>query len=250
MRAAVAETQAAQQAQTADLQKQVAEIKPAWKSYVDNFQNKFRIGAVFYGDYGLYTHTGFGPQFLENLNPPGPGNNFFNAFDISRVYLNTYFFPTDDWTFRFTPEIYRANGVNQTSTSCLQANGSSVCSFNDKFGATSAVGSNLDGDLNLRLKYAYLQNSSLWNGVSLLKGGTVTVGAQPNPLLGWEEDFTQYRFVYLSPWNYLGLSSSQIGLQLAGPIKLRDDGEPISTTRLASMTTATSARRNRPTPSR
>ena len=69
-----------------------------------------------------------------------------------------------------------------------------------------------------------MQNSSLWNGVSLLKGGTATFGAQPNPLLGWEEDFTQYRFVYLSPWNYLGLSSSQIGLQLAGPIKLRDDG--------------------------
>ena len=104
VRAAVAETQAARQAQTVELQKQVAEIKPAWKSYVDNFQNKFRIGAVFYGDYGLYTHTGFGPQFLENQNPPGPGNNFFNAFDISRVYLNTYFFPTDDWTFRFTPE--------------------------------------------------------------------------------------------------------------------------------------------------
>ncbi|MGH7837887.1 MAG: hypothetical protein ACREQC_08700, partial [Candidatus Binataceae bacterium] len=220
VRAAVAESEAAQRAQTAELQKQVAEIKPAWKSYLNNFQNKFRIGALFYADYGLYTHTGFGPQFLENQNPPGPGNNFFNAFDISRVYLNTYFSPTDDWTFRFTPEIYRANGANQTTTSCLTTSGG-VCSLNDKFGATSAVGSNLDGALNVRLKFAFLQNSALWNEVPALEGGTLTIGAQPNPLLGWEEDFTQYRFVYLSPWNYLGLSSSQIGFQFAGPVTFR-----------------------------
>ena len=31
----------------------------------------------------------------------------------------------------------------------------------------------------------------------------------------------QYRFVNLGPWNYVGLSSSQIGLQAAGPVKLR-----------------------------
>ena len=34
-----------------------------------------------------------------------------NAFDINRVYLNTYFTPTDDLTFRFTPELYRADGT-------------------------------------------------------------------------------------------------------------------------------------------
>jgi hypothetical protein len=69
------------------------------------------------------------------------------------------------------------------------------------------------------MKYAYVQYSRLTDGIPSLKGGTVTAGAQLNPLLGWEEDFTQYRFVYLSPWNYLGLSSSQIGLQFAGPVK-------------------------------
>jgi hypothetical protein len=220
IRAAVAENQAAQEARTADLEKQVAEMKPSWKNYTDNFQNKFRFGALFYGDYSAYTHTGFGPQYLENMNPPGPGNNGYNAFDINRVYLNTYFFPTDDWTFRFTPEIYRANGVNQTGTSFLQASGSGAGSVNDKIGTASGFGSNLDGDLNVRLKFAYLQNNSLWNDVPLLKGGTLIMGAQQNPLLGWEDDFTQYRFVYLSPWNYLGLSSSQIGLQLAGPINV------------------------------
>jgi hypothetical protein len=203
VRAAVAQTEAQEQFDNAATQKQLDQIKPAWTSYTANFQNKFRIGALAYMDYSFYTHTGFGPQFLENMNPPGPYNNSYNSFDINRVYLNTYFTPTDDLTFRFTPEIYRANG---TATA-------------DKTGANTGFASNLDGDLNLRLKYAYLQYSGFLNNSPELKGFTVTGGAQPNPLLGWEEDFTQYRFVYLSPWNYLGLSSSQIGLQFAGPVK-------------------------------
>ena len=203
VRAAVAQTQAQQRFDNAELQKQVDQIKPAWTSYVSNFQSKFRIGALAYLDYGLYTHTGFGPQFLENMNPPGPYNNLYNSFDINRVYLNTYFTPTDELTFRFTPELYRANG---TATP-------------DKTGANTGFASNLDGNLNVRMKYAYVQYTGLFDRLPELKGATVTGGAQQNPLLGWEEDFSQYRFVYLSPWNYLGLSSSQIGLQFAGPFK-------------------------------
>ncbi len=221
VRNASVENQAQQQLRQAQLEKQVAEIKPAWKNYLDNFQDKFRIGALAYLDYSFYTHTGFGPQFLENLNPPGPGNNAYNSFDINRVYLNTYFSPTDDLTFRFTPEIYRANGTNQTGATCATPTGG-TCSLNDKFGTTSGVGSNLDGNLNVRLKFAYLQYSGLWDKTPPLRSGTFTIGAQQNPLLGWEEDFSQYRFVYLSPWNYLGLSSSQVGLQFAGPVRFAD----------------------------
>ena len=147
------------------------------------------------------------------MNPPGPCNNGFNSFDVNRVYLNTYFTPTDDVVFRFTPELYRANGANQTGTTCAQAATLAGCSLNDTFGATTGVGSNLDGDLNLRMKYAYVQFTQLAKSIPLLQGDTLTVGAQPNPLLGWEEDFTQFRYVYLSPWNYIGLSSSQIGLK-------------------------------------
>jgi hypothetical protein len=204
VRAAVAESEAQQQADRAKIEQQVAAMQPAWHKYLDNFQNKFRIGTLAYLDYGYYTHTGFGPQWLENMNPPGVGNNGFNSFDINRVYLNTYFTPADDYTFRFTPELYRANGT----------------ASNDKIGTSTGVGTNLDGAMNVRMKYAYLQYTGLWKDVPVLKGGNVTLGAQPNPLLGWEEDFTQYRFVYLSPWNYLGLSSSQIGLQFNGPVKL------------------------------
>jgi hypothetical protein len=220
VRSAVAESQAQQQAQNVALQKQVNDIKPAWHDYMTNFQNKFRLGALAYLDYSFYTHTGFGPQFLENENPPGPGNNGFNAFDISRVYLNTYFTPTDDVTFRFTPEIYRANGANQTGTTCAQAGTLAGCSLNDTFGATTGVSSNLDGDLNVRLKYAYVQFNSLTKQIPLLQGDTLSVGAVPNVFIPWEEDFSQFRYVYLMPWNYMGFSSSQIGLQAAGPINI------------------------------
>jgi hypothetical protein len=208
LRAAIAETQAQERVDTADVQKQIADIKPAWKSYMDNFQNKFRIGTLVYMDYSMYTHTGFGPQQLENTNPPGPGNNEFNAFDITRVYLNTYFFPTDNWTFRFTPEIYRANGAQSNATT------------KDTFGKSTAVGSNLDGELNLRLKYAYVQYKGLLDSLGPeLKGANITFGAQPNPFIPWEEDLYQFRYVNLVPWNYLGFSSSQIGLQVDGPFK-------------------------------
>jgi hypothetical protein len=207
VRAVVAETQAQERADNAATQKQLEQIKPAWTSYVANFQNKFRIGALAYLDYGLYTHTGFGPQFTENLNPPGPYNNIFNSFDISRVYLNTYFTPTEDWTFRFTPELYRANGGTGNANS-------------DATGANTRFASNLDSNLNVRMKYAYAQYKGLLDVIPELKGGNTTFGAQGNPFIPWEEDLYQFRYVNLVPWNYLSLSSSQIGLQFDGPIKL------------------------------
>jgi hypothetical protein len=204
VRAAVAETQAQQRVDNAAMQKQLAEMKPAWKSYMDNFQSKFRIGTLAYLDYSAYMHTGFGPQPLENVNPPGPGNNGFSSFDVTRVYLNTYFTPTDDWLFRFTPEIYRANGTATAST----------------VSSTSAAASNLTSNLNVRLKYGYVQYKGLLADNPMLKGANLTLGAQPNVFIPWEEDMYQYRYVNLVPWNYVGLSSSQIGLQFDGPVKL------------------------------
>jgi hypothetical protein len=201
--AAVAQSQSHQRADYQALTQKVSAMEPAWYSYINNFQHKFRLGALAYLDYAYYSHTGYGPYFLENLNIPGVGNNGYNSFDVNRVYLNAYFTPTDNTVFRLTPELYRAVGTASP----------------DKLGTKTAAASNLDGQLNMRVKYAFLQWADIFSDSPQLKGGAFTFGAQPNPLVTWEEDFTEFRYVYLSPWNYLGLSSGQIGLQLSGPIK-------------------------------
>src|SRR5438270_10834103 len=108
---------------------------------MDKFFKKFKVGALVYADWGLYSHTGFGPQFSENLNPPVPGNEAFNSYDITRTYLNFYFTPNDDFTMRITPDIYRTLGASTAA---------------DKFGRAGGLGSNLSGNLGIRLKYAYL----------------------------------------------------------------------------------------------
>ena len=204
VQAAVAQAQAAQQAKDAELARKVDEMQPAWQSYVSNWQDKFHIGALLYGDYRFYTHTGFQPEELTQLQNPGVGNNEYNSFDITRTYLNFFFFPTPDWTLRITPNMYKTVGSAP----------------NDAVGRVSGYGSNLDGNLGIRIKYAYLQYSDLWKDVPALKGGTVSMGSIANPLVAWEEDLYGYRFVNLTPWNYLSLSSTQLGLSMEGPVRL------------------------------
>lgn len=191
------------QQQNAALTQQVNQMTPAWESYVNNFQDKFRIGALFYGDYRFYNNTGFQPQELTQLTNPGPGNNDYNSFDVTRTYLNVFFFPTPDWTLRITPNLYKTIG-----------------SANDKVGQNTGFGSNLDGNMGVRIKYASLTYSGLWDHVPMLKGGTVSFGSIANPLVAWEEDLYGFRYVNLTPWNYLSLSSTQIGMDIAGPVKL------------------------------
>ena len=192
----------------AELSQQVGEMKPAWTDYMDNFKNKFRLGTVVYADWRMYSHTTFQPQELTQINNPGIGNNWYNSFDISRAYLNFFFFPTDDWTVRVTPNLYRQFG---TVTS-------------DGAGANGTLPSSEDGELAFRLKYAYLQYSKLFDklGVNAMKGDTITIGQAPNPLVDWEEQMYGFRYVNLTPWNYLSLSSTQQGISIQGPIKFND----------------------------
>jgi hypothetical protein len=84
----------------AQLTQQLGDMKPAWTNFADNFMNKFSIGTLWYFDYAMYTHPSFGPQFLTQINQPGPGNETFNSFDLSRAYLNFLFTPTKDITVR------------------------------------------------------------------------------------------------------------------------------------------------------
>ena len=196
--------------QQAQLETKVDQMKPAWADYARRFLDKFKIGTLVYGDWAFYARTGFGPPFLTQINPPGPGNDNYNSFDITRAYLNFYFMPDKDFTLRVTPNIFRAVGTASS----------------DKQGATGAVGTNLDGNLTYRLKYAYID----WNtpfakladyvpAVAPMADAKITFGQQANPLIDWEETLYGYRFTSLTPWNYLSLSSTQLGLASKGPIK-------------------------------
>jgi hypothetical protein len=211
VRAAVAEQQAEDRAKQQQLETQVAQMKPAWDDYARRWLNKFKISTLFYGDWAFYKQTGFGPQFLTQLNPPGPGNNNYNSFDITRAYINLFFTPDEDFTFRVTPNIFRAEG-----------GGTNVST-----GKTGGIGSNLNGNLSYRLKYGYID----WNtpfkrlseylipAFSPMNEAKITFGQQPNPLIDWEENLYGYRFTSLVPWNYLSLSSTQVGIASKGPIK-------------------------------
>ena len=139
--------------QNSALTQQVTAMKPDWKSYAQGFAKNMHIGTVTYADYGFYTHTAFGPAWEDNLNQPGQGNNNFNTFDLTRAYINFMFTPTKDLLLRFTPDVYRTIGAT-----------------NDKFGQTGAIGTTLDGDLGVRLKYGYIQWKNFFDGNEHTRG--------------------------------------------------------------------------------
>ncbi len=187
-----------------DLKERVAKIEPAWADYLNSFRNRYRVGALVYTSYKMYTHTGFGPAQFDNNQWPGPGNNLYNTFDIDRAYLNFYFYPSPDWTMRITPDVYKTYG---TATPTANSH-------------ISSVSSNLTGDLSYRLKYASLQYNRLfdWAG-DASKGASIDAGAISNPFIAWEEHLGTFRYVTSVPWNYLGLSSAQLGVAINGPIQ-------------------------------
>jgi uncharacterized coiled-coil protein SlyX len=167
-------------------QKQPAAAPPATDSIVLK-QGMIRLGAVAYGDWGIYPQTGWGPQFFTQVNPPGPGNDNYNSFDITRSYLNFLFIPNKHLTIRLTPNLYRD--------------------------ATTS------GNLTIRLKYAYAELNNLFENSEYFKDDNIRLGMQMNPLVDWEEGLYGYRFVNLVPWNFLSLSSTHVGASLNGPIK-------------------------------
>lgn len=164
---------------------------------------KVRIGTLLYADYGYYAKTGFGPQFTSQINPPGPANNGYNTFEITRAYINLFYSPNDAVTFRLTPDLYRQIGAAPGT----------------KIGKVSAIGPNTDQGLPYRLKYAYVDFNTLFASTNALKKDKLTIGQQPDPVIEWEERLYGYRYVNIVPWDYLGYSSSWAGISLHGPIE-------------------------------
>jgi DNA-binding protein H-NS len=166
--------------------------------------SKIKLGVTFFGDYAFYSNTGFGPQFLTQINQPGPGNDHFNSFDVTRAYLNFYYTPNDKVTLRITPNIYRQ--VDGTSSSISNGQGASI-------------GGSTNGNLTFRLKYAYVQFNKPFASSDAFGKDHVVIGSETNPLIDWEEGLSGYRYTYLVPWNYLSLSSTWVGAKIEGPIE-------------------------------
>jgi hypothetical protein len=164
---------------------------------------KIKLGVTFFGDYAFYTDTGFGPQFLTQINQPGPGNQHFNSFDISRAYLNFFYTPDKHLLIRITPNIYR------------QVDGSTSGISN---GTGAQIGASSNGNLTLRLKYAYAQFNDLFSGA--FSKDHITFGSETNPLIDWEEGLYGYRYTSLVPWNFISLSSTYVGAKIEGPIEI------------------------------
>jgi hypothetical protein len=204
-----AQRQAQQQQWNAEMAKQVSEIQPFAQEFGDRWYKKISVGTLIYADYGYFTHTGFGPQFLTQQFWPGPGNNSYSAFNITRTYLDFKFTPVDDVSARVTPNMYLANG---TATGV-------------KTSASSGLATTLNGNLGFRVKYAYLDYNTFFQKVlkiAALHDDKITFGQQQNPLVDWEENLWGYRYTALTPWNYLSLSSTQVGVALKGPIKFNE----------------------------
>ncbi len=213
-------TQTAQQSNEAvnGLQSTVTDLKTTSTSFASEIQEqqkkvgvladlskKVKIGTTVLGAWTMYTHTGFGPQWYDAvLNQPGPFNAGYNSFDITRAYLNFFFTPVDAITFRVTPDIYR------------QVDNAGADTFGKTAGFTTGQ---TEGNLGVRLKYAYLDFNTLFKGSEHFKKDKLTVGQTTNPLVDWEEGLNTYRMVYLVDWNHLSLSSTYTGIKLHGPIE-------------------------------
>jgi hypothetical protein len=235
MEAEEAQRQAQQQQWNAEMAKQVSTIQPFATEFGDRWYKKISVGTLIYADYRYYTHTGFGPQFLTQQVWPGPGNNSFNSFDITRTYLDFKFSPNEDVSARVTPNMYLIINTGSkctatstsTSTGGIKTTTKTTCtaSSGDTAGLNTGFGTTADQNLGFRLKYAYVDYNTFFQKVlkiAAMHDDKFTFGQQQNPLVDWEENLWGFRYTALTPWNFLSLSSTQVGLAMKGPIKFHE----------------------------
>jgi hypothetical protein len=180
-------------------------VKNEVEHQLPDWLRHFKISTLIYMDWAYYFQTGYGPQFLTQITPPGPGNDGFNSFDLTRAYINLFWKPSDRFTIRVTPNVFREIDVNAASNTSQ----------------SSQVATNVNGNLTYRLKYGYLQANNILNVINPdLPEINYRVGQMENPLIPWEEDLYGYRFVNLVPLNYLAYSSTDLGMAFLGPVKV------------------------------
>jgi len=228
MKAQLEAKQLQQQQWNAEMAKQVAEIQPFAREFGDRWFKKISIGLLVYGYYGFWSHTGFGPQFLDGvMSWPGPGNNSFSQFAINRAYIDLKFTPVDDISMRVTPDVYTTINTGTTCTASSNKGITTKCtaSSGDKVGLNTGFGQTVDGNLGIRMKYAYLDYNTFFKKVfkvDAMSEDKFTFGQEQNPLIDWEENLWGFRYTSLVPWNYTSLSSTQVGFSIKGPIKFHE----------------------------
>ena len=180
-------------------------VKTEVAHQLPDWMKTFKLSTLIYMDWAYYLDTGYGPQFLTQITPPGPGNDGFNSFDLTRAYINLFWKPSDRFQIRITPNVFREIDTNAAANTSK----------------SSQVATNVNGNLTYRLKYGWLQaNDILRDFHAGLPEIDFRVGQLENPLVPWEEDLYGYRFVNLVPLNYLAYSSTDLGLAFFGPVRI------------------------------
>ena len=161
---------------------------PAWTKHVS-------LGALIYMGYGYYTQTGLteGSMQLEE-NPPATGNNGYNAFNVNRAYL-IFLYHQDNWFLKVTPNINKSDN-------------------------SAYSGGSTGGNEYFRLKYAFLQFNHVYdaNGLTV----NLKAGQFPTPMVAWEDGLLGYHVAERTPWGFLNVTSTQVGLGVSG--KYRSNG--------------------------
>ncbi len=106
MQAEEAQRQAQQQQWNAEMAKQVSEIKPFAQSSAIAGTRRSRSARWCTQTTATIRTPDLARSSWTQQVWPGPGNNSFNLFDITRAYLDFKFTPVDDVSLRVTPNMY------------------------------------------------------------------------------------------------------------------------------------------------
>lgn len=133
-----------------------------------------RITGQFFGLWGLD---------LSQANPDAPNPNGANRFDVTRTYINVESRLARKISLRITPDITRVSGTD----------------------------GNIDGNLDLRLKYAYVTFEDVLPGVS------IRAVQQANPWTNFSNRVWRYRVLGSDILdNFGGVSSADLGVGVLG----------------------------------
>jgi hypothetical protein len=157
----------------------LAQVTPAASYTPPDDTPSIKVGATIFADYTYQAEPEISDADGNVVN--------FNAFSVTRAYINVTGNISHLLGFRITPDIVRESGA----------------------------GSSLTGSLTFRLKYAYAQlNLDDW----MPRGSWVRLGVQQTPWVDFEEGVYRYRFqgtIFADREGYLSSSDTGVSFRTA-----------------------------------